>query len=194
MDNKPVYNWGRGGTMRRRCEYALDVQPPDGGPIFRTTVLSPLNVDSLRDLAVGEVVPVLFHAKERKVKFDTSDRSMSQAAAKDARRARFEAVALAAPSASSGGPTRDLPNPKADIARRAIEQAKRNGDTAAVERMTAWLAELEASGAQDRPTSPDATGGESIQERLAKLQQLRDEGLLTPDEYSVQRQRILDAI
>jgi hypothetical protein len=31
-----------------------------------------LDVDSLQDLAIGEVVPVLFHAKDAKVKVDTS--------------------------------------------------------------------------------------------------------------------------
>ena len=102
MDDKPVYTHHGGGTLRRRQEYVLDVRPPGGGPVFRTTVLSPLDVDSLRDLSVGEVVPVLYKARSKKVKFDTSDPSMSHEAAKTAQRARFEEIAHAAPGSGPG--------------------------------------------------------------------------------------------
>jgi hypothetical protein len=102
MDDKPVYTHHGGGTLRRRQEYVLDVRPPGGGPVFRTTVLSPLNVDSMRDLSIGELVPVLCRATRRKVKFDTSDPSMNHDAAKSAQRARFEEIAHAEPGSSPG--------------------------------------------------------------------------------------------
>jgi len=102
--NKPVYTKHGGGTIRRRYEYVLDVQPPGGRPMFRATVLSPLNVDKLRDLAVGEVVTVLCEAKGENVKFDTSDDSMSEAAADNARQAKFDSIAQAAPGTGSRRP------------------------------------------------------------------------------------------
>jgi hypothetical protein len=42
--------------------------------------------------------------------------------------------------------------------------------------------------------SSDTSGQDLIEQRLAKLQQLRDDGVLTPEEYSAQRQRILDSL
>jgi hypothetical protein len=39
-----------------------------------------------------------------------------------------------------------------------------------------------------------ASDEDSIEQRLAKLQQLRQEGVLSAEEYAAQRQRILDSI
>jgi hypothetical protein len=46
------------------------------------------------------------------------------------------------------------------------------------------------------PAASLAGGGdpESIEQRLAKLQKLRDDGVLTPEEFAAQRQRIIDAL
>jgi hypothetical protein len=104
MDDKPVYTHHGGGTLRRRQDYVLDVHPPAGGPVFRTTVLSPLNVDSMRDLRTGETVPVLYRARGQKVKFDTADPSLSHDAAKSAQQARFDEIAHAPPGSGSEGP------------------------------------------------------------------------------------------
>jgi Short C-terminal domain len=166
MGDKPVYTKHGGGTMRRRYEYALDVHPPDGGPVFRTTVLSPLNVDSLRDLAVGEVVPVLVHAKDEKVKFDTSDPSMSQAAADNARRARFDAVAHAAPDT---GPRRP------DLSRETL------------------LRQREKLQAAQRAREDDtATQSDDRLDRLQKLADLHDRGALNDAEFETEKAKILD--
>jgi Short C-terminal domain len=165
MGDKPVYTKHGGGTMRRRYEYVLDVHPAGGGPAFRTTVLSPLNVDSLRDLAIGEVVPVLCHAKDEKAKFDTSDPSMSQAAVNDARRARFEAVADAAPGSGGRGP---------DLSREALLRQR--------EKLRA---------AQRAQEEVPASGSDDRLDRLEKLADLHDRGVLSEAEFEAEKTKIL---
>ena len=166
MGDKPVYTKHGGGTMRRRYEYALDVHPPGGGPMFRTAVLSPLNVDSLRDLAVGEVVPVLFHAKDQKVKFDTSDPSMSQEAANDARQARFEAVAHGSPGTGSRKP---------DLSREALLRQREK---------------LQA--AQHAREGDSAAQSDDRLRRLQTLADLHDRGVLNDAAFETEKAKILN--
>jgi hypothetical protein len=58
------------------------------------------------------------------------------------------------------------------------------GNTAAVEFLKNAMQEISAAGA--------AQG--SVEERLAKLQRLRDDGVLSAEEYEAQRQRILESL
>lgn len=74
----------------------------------------------------------------------------------------------------------------------AVREARRRGDTAEVERLTTELEQLEHGNTHAR--SRNLPGAESIEQRLAKLQQLRDDGVLTPEEYTAQRQRVLDSL
>jgi hypothetical protein len=50
---------------------------------------------------------------------------------------------------------------------------------------------LRGTPSTDRPTQPSGRGA---QERLRELQQLRDEGLITTDEYQRRRTEIVDSI
>lgn len=176
MDDKPVYSHG-GGTLRRRREYVLDVHPPGGAAMFRTTVLSPLNVDSMRDLSVGEVVPVLCHAKDKKVKFDTSDPAMSHEAVKSARREQFEEIASAAPGSGPGG----ADDPGGRPVRRGPDLSKE-----------ALVRQREKLRAQQRGDD-EVSVGES-DNRLADLQklaELHDRGVLDDAEFAAEKARIL---
>ena len=178
MDNKPVYSHGD-GTLRRRQEYVLDVQPAGGGAVFRTTVLSPLNVDSMRDLSVGEVVRVLCHAKDKKVKFDTSDPSVSHQAAKSARRERFDEIASAAPGSGPGG---------ADASR--AKQVRRGPDLS----REALVRQREKLRAQQSGNDEVSLGASANRlNDLQKLADLHDRGVLNDTEFEAEKAKILDS-
>jgi hypothetical protein len=81
-------------------------------------------------------------------------------------------IAAPAPDRGSSGP-------------RAAQDAPAGGGTAAaVEFLKSAMHEVSAAGAAEG----------SVEERLAQLQRLRDEGVLSAEEYEAQRQRILQSL
>lgn len=182
LDHKAVYSKGR-GTLRRRQEYVLDVQPPGGGPVFRTTVTSPLDVNSMRDLAVGEIIPVLCRAKDTKVKFDTSDPALSYEAVKAAREERFGELANAAPG--GGAAPGSAPGAASDAvsALAAVVQMKEVRAAAKADAATGAVAGGGAKAA--------ATAGDDRLGQLEKLADLHDRGVLNDAQFEAEKSRIL---
>lgn len=210
------------GQTVKVYEYIAEVRPVDGSEPFRAVMQEPFNAIHFKAPMAGQVVRVKYNHAERgehKVKFDRDDRGTYEdlpgQADKKAVRAAHSAEAQAAWDAtlnappdsapnSSGGPASasgrsaaggqrgDQPDPQVRRARVAVREARRRGDTAEVERLTTELEQLEHGSTHAR--SRNIPGAESIEQRLAKLQQLRDDGVLTPEEYTAQRQRILDSL
>ena len=85
------------------------------------------------------------------------------------------------------------PDPRVRRARVALREARRRGDPAKVEQLTAELDELEHGSTHARAQSRSGPGAEPIEQRLAKRPQLREDGILTPEEYTAQRQHIVDS-
>jgi hypothetical protein len=76
----------------------------------------------------------------------------------------------------------------------ARREARPNRDPADVERLMAELERLEHGHTNAHSQVRSAPEAESIEQRLAKLQRLRDSGDITSEEYTTQRQRILDSL
>lgn len=207
------------GQTVKVYEYIADVRPSDGSQPFRAVVHEPFNAIHFKAPTVGQVVRVRYDHEGRdghKVKFDRSDpgtyadlpgqadkkavRTAHSPEAQAAWDATLNAHAGSAARASSGhgdGPAAEgqhgnQPDPQVRRARVAVREARRRGDTAEVERLTRQLEQLEHGSTHAR--SPNTPGAESIEQRLAKLQQLCDDGVVTPEEYTAQRQRILDSV
>src|SRR5438270_13054086 len=67
------------GSTFQSFEYVADVRPRSAAP-FRATLSERFNAIHFKQPDVGQVVPVKFHPKDQKVKFDTADPSLRQPA------------------------------------------------------------------------------------------------------------------
>jgi hypothetical protein len=186
------------GRPSSKFDVILDVFP-EGAPPFRAEArqwfyeaLAPHPEDSLR---------VRCNPEQKTVEIDLSeDRRFNpklyRSANKGEEEKRHEELLNAPPGtpAPGYGDARShgssQPDPQVRRARVALREARRSGDTAEVERLAAELNRLEHGDAPGRPRP----GPESIEQRLEKLQKLRDDGVLTPEEYTAQRHRILDSL
>ena len=198
-----------GGAKMKSYEFVADVQPAGGGAVFRTVMHEPFDERVWARPGVGDVVPAICDPKRQKAKFDTQTVTAEQKAREKTRKtedaARFDAMAKAAPGTAHGaiGSTpgsaeatashrSGQPDPQLRRARVALREARRKGDSAEVDRLTAELDALEHGNTHAH--APNASGVQPIEHRLAHLQQLHDTGVLTLEEYTAQRQRILDSL
>jgi hypothetical protein len=164
-----------GGPKLKTYDFLADVQPAGGGAMFRTVMHEPFDERHWHRPGVGAVVPVSCDPKRQKAKFDTSEASGGHKAQKEAQKraraaqaAQFDSMVNAAPGTpplstvgepeagvageSAQDPADGVRKVKADLARMLIEKAKREGNTAEVERLTARLAQLESgSGSASKP-------------------------------------------
>jgi hypothetical protein len=178
--------------------YIMDIYPEAGEP-FRAEVRNAPghSIFNLRDdLKVGETVAVECDLRSKKARLDGSDPDVrskemwaKQASEKDRREAILQQPPAPDPRSSGSGDVAIPPSggtPSAGTAggfERLLsfkEIMATRGDPAAAEAL--------------RSESSETSGQPSIEQRLARLQQLRDDGVLTPEEYSAQRQRILDSL
>lgn len=200
------------GAKMKTYDFVADVQPAAGGAVFRTVIHEPFDERVWSRPSVGDVVAVKCDPRRQKAKFDTAVDAAQKQADKEATKrervaqaAQFDAMIEAAPGTAApspatdggraaGGPHGDQPDPRVRRVRVAVREARRKGDAAEVERLTAQLEQLEHGSTLAPSPSRDSSGAESIEQRMAKLQQLSDDGVLTPDEYAAQRQRILESL
>jgi Short C-terminal domain len=181
---KTIGNDAWTGAKLQGYEYVADVQPDGPGAAFRTVMSDPFDETHWLTPRIGDVLPVKCDPGRQTAKFDTASlRARDKAQKHTARQeqeAQFDAARHAtpgeAPSESTGGASGRL------LSFKEIQAA--GGDPAAAEALRASA----------RAESSDTSGHGSIEQRLAKLQQLRDDGVLTPQEYSAQRQRVLDSL
>jgi hypothetical protein len=203
-------------------EFIADIQPDAGGPLFRATFRGPLSSTGFRAPDVGDVAPVFCDVKHQKVKFDVDDPSLRWDTGIRADRANFDAVrsgqAVSRPSvvprvdpveaemkAATEAFSAALASGQASL--EALSQAKRAGDTdavarlraasaagtAEVQRLNAEIQRLQAlrSGRSATPSQPPAAAGDPA-ERLAKLADLHDRGVLTDVELAAAKAKILE--
>jgi hypothetical protein len=203
---------GFGGSTGSRAEFVADVQPEGVAPVFRATFKGPLKEKSFRPPEVGEVVPVEFEAKSGKVQIDTSDPAFRRDAQHQREQEQFEAVASAAPgsplpkqpdmhsaladvSAAVGRMSAATTDVSETIA--AIKRARASGDLGEVERLKREFQrrsdeirspprQVPAAEASSRPAPSDRL------ERLQKLADLRDRGVLTDAEFEAEKSNILN--
>jgi hypothetical protein len=189
------------GQDRNSYEYVADVQPATGGALFRTVMTEPFDIPVwLNATIVGTTVPVKCDPKREQAKFDTkavAARNKAQKeAVKQAQQAQFDAMVNAAPGTNSpvgagalnsrgGGALADiLQQATADpegFRARMLGQAQGSGASAFV--MTPGGLAPPGTPAQG-PSTDDA-------DRLSKLADLHDRGVLTDAEFAAEKAKIL---
>ncbi|MFL6159754.1 MAG: SHOCT domain-containing protein [Marmoricola sp.] len=154
--------------------YVADVRLASG-ETFRATVKEPTIATNFWAPDIGMTVSVLVRTKDRKVKFDKDDDQMSVKAHDAAKKAAFQAAQQQPAGTAPAGPTMPVGIPDA---------------------VAAKLAQLgiDPSTPLQVFTAGPAAAEPSVTDRLSRLQGLRDAGVLTPEEYAEQRQRILDEL
>lgn len=177
--------------------YIADVRL-SSGEVFRATISEPTIATDFWSPNVRDVVSVLVKAKDRKVKFDKDDKRLSVKAYEAAQKQAFADTLNQTPGTvpSGGTPTtagtQQLPDSvAAQLAKLGIDP------TAATQVYTANAAQAQAAMAaftQAAQAAPAPSAAGAPEDRLAKLTDLRDRGLLSADEYAQQRQRILDEL
>jgi hypothetical protein len=168
----------RGNGIFVHTDELVDVRPY-GGPQQRVTIQDgPADFDHPSD---GDVRGVLYDRKNQRVKWDTSDTWPLDSAA--TRRAGGDALAstAAAPPGTPGAPWSEMPGFAGNVQSFSGEAASEMLDTlfgpGGAETIAAMKARARDQGA---PATEPA-------ERLARLQALRDSGVLTEAEYEAQR-------
>jgi hypothetical protein len=161
---------------RPHYDFVVDVRPSSGPPL-RVTIHDGPEGD-FDDPSVGDVLGVLYDPKNQHVKWDLTDPWLIDAAA-DRRSASFPPGASGpVVTTNFGGSVQYLSGAAAGEMLGALF-GPNSAETIAAMRARAHD--------QAVPAADPA-------ERLARLQALRDGGLLTEAEYEVQRQRIISAI
>jgi hypothetical protein len=158
-----------------RYDFLVDVRPFGGSPQRMTIEDGPADFDDPSD---GDVVGVLYDRKNQRAKWDSSDPWLRDSAA--ARRAGGDAE-----MAGFGGSVQSFGGSVQSFSGAAASEVL---DTLFGPGGAETIAAMKA-GARDQ-AAPAADPAE----RLARLQALRDGGILTEAEYEAQRQKIISAI
>ena len=151
-----------------RLRYLVDIQPTGGSPV-RVRLEEPKFIrGGFAQPGVGAVISVLYDPKSQKAKFDTSDPRINLSTQQSASDAAFQAAASASPGSpppvAAGNPTLDT-----GTAGEVVTALNATGITAA-----------------GPPEDPAA--------RLAKLEDLKRQGVISDAEYTAQRQRIIGEV
>ncbi|HEX3715091.1 MAG TPA: SHOCT domain-containing protein [Trebonia sp.] len=152
-------------------DFVVDVRPGSGPPVRLTIHDGPAG--DFDDPSVGDVLRVLYDAKHQHVKWDLSDPWLLDAAA-NRRAAGPPGISVA----GFGGGVQYLSGDAASEMLGALF-GPGGADT---------IAAMKARAGHDGAPAADPA------ERLARLQALRERGLLTEAEYEAQRQKIIGAI
>lgn len=176
-----------GDGLTNDFDFVADVRPAKG-TVFRTTIHTPVIATNFWPPDVGDKVLVLIDAKHGKVKFDKDDERIDYKARRAARNAKFEHTANAAPGTA-------VPS---DRMRSGLPAGMFSGDP---DQTNAAVAALRAAALQALATGNVVSLGTSIgattadpSTRLAKLESLKQLGLMNDEEYAAARQRIIDTI
>jgi hypothetical protein len=203
------------GRKFKSCEYVADVQPDGGGAVFRTVMHEPFDERVWRQPSVGDVVPVTCDPRRQKAKFDTATVTARDKARKEATKreqaAQFDVMVNALPGSTASSPVTDVQSPLADISATvsrlsgatgeisetmaAIQRARASGNLAEVERLKAEFqnrAHQNAAAARQAAAglAPQAAASDPL-ERLQKLADLHDRGVLTDAEFAAEKAKIL---
>jgi hypothetical protein len=169
-----------------RYDFLVDVRPYGGSPQRMTIQDGPADFDDPSD---GDVLGVLYDRKNQRVKWDSSDPWLRDSAAdRQAGGDAFGPGAVAPPGTLPGAPWSEMAGFAGSVQTFSGEAASEMLDSlfgpGGAETIAAMKARARDQGA---PAADPA-------ERLARLQALRDSGVLTEAEYEAQRQKIISAI
>jgi hypothetical protein len=182
--------------------FVADVRLPSG-ETFRATVREPTIATDFWAPSIGDVVSVLVRPKDRKVKFDKDDPRLSVKAYDVGKNKAFaEAQQQPAGTPVAAWTPDDLP---AALAQKLGQLGINGGGQPQVfgadsAQAQAILAALTQRGTPGIPSGtqpgiqPDASAAPTPEARLLQLKSLHERGLLTVEEYTEQRQRILDEL
>ena len=191
---------GPGGLYHSTYDYVVDVQPDSGAPTFRASLTELFHTDE-REPDVGDWARVKFRPKDNAVKFDRSAIANAATATKEASRARWDALASGEPGSGRADAPKQAASMRDEVGDRAA--AASSGSDAkrapSLKEIMKARSDPDAAAELKRRVVADASSAQaesehSIEARLGKLQELRDQGVLTPEEYAAQRQRILDSV
>jgi hypothetical protein len=158
-------------------DVVVDVVTPDTATV-RVTVHE-RRADGFRSPQVGEVVGVLFEAASQRADFDREDPRLARVAGHQASTAAYAIVG------SANGTSGTLPPVPTGFGDGLYASSTSESD----EPFFGGTPEVLAS----MHTPPGGIAADPG-ERLAKLQALKEQGLVSEDEYRVQRQRLIDTI
>ena len=167
-----------------RYDFLVDVRPYSGLPQRMTIQDGPADFDDPSD---GDVLGVLYDRKNQRVKWDSSDPWLRDSTA--ARRAGGDGFASTAAAPPGTPPVA----PWAEMAGFAGGVQSFSG-AAASEMLDSLLGPGGAETIAEMKARARDAGAPAPAERLARLQALRDSGVLTQAEYEAQRQKIISAI
>ena len=167
---------------RPRYDFVLDVRPGSGPPLRVTIHDGP--GDDFADPVAGDVLRVLYDPKNQHVKWDLSDPWLVDSAAD--RRAAAAAPFGIAPGTPGFGITGSAGSVQFLSGAAASEMLNNLFGPGGAEAIAAMKAQARGQAVPGAGSDPG--------ERLARLQALRDRGLLTEAEYEAQRQRIISEI
>jgi len=169
-----------------RYDFLVDVRPYGGSPQRMTIQDGPADMD---DPADGDVLGVLYDRKNQRAKWDGSDPWLRDSAA--ARRAGgdgFASAAAAPPGTPPGAPWPGMAGFAGGVQTFSGAAASEMLDTLLGPAGAEAIAAMKARARDQAAPAADPAG------RLARLQALRDGGVLTEAEYEAQRQEIIRAI
>ena len=175
-----------GGTGCSSREYVVDVQPAAGGPMFRTKINVQYTApedsaqNPYRRLLDGEVVPVRCDQKRQKAKFDESALRGAESTSGASGPSQFEAAASAPPGTPPQPPGAAKPTA---AGWEAVSQDGNPGDPVHAEfRVVTDPAKVSSA-------ASSAAGADPL-ERLQKLADLHDRGVLTDAEFAAEKAKL----
>jgi hypothetical protein len=179
-----------GNGLGNDLAFLADIRP-ESGDAFRATIESPLPANNFWPPEVGATVSVLFNAKHE-VKFDKDDDRTSVKAqwlATHPKHPRFEADVYGAPGRGRGATV----NPGSDARSAIAPPIAGAAGVVSIEAIRAAAVQSIASGNVVNLAGGPARDAGDPAARLAKLEALKQQGLMTDDEYAAARQHIIDA-
>ena len=188
IERRPLRRSTSGDGLTNDLEVVAEVHPASGDA-FRATVKSPLPAVNFWPPEIGETVSVLFDSKHN-VKFHKDDPRTDVKARRAARSARFDDAANGTPQSQPGSPFAATNPARTDIA--SLLSAGARG--ANLDAIRAAAMRAIAGGTAVNFSGRPASAPEDPAARLAKLESLKQQGLMTDDEYTAARQHIIDAI
>ncbi len=168
-----------------RYDFLVDVRPYNGSPQRMTIEDGPADFDDPSD---GDVLGVLYDRKNQRVKWDTSDPWLRDAAAAGRAGGDGFAPTSPAPGTPPGAPWSEMAGFAGSVQSFSGDAASEILGTLFGPGGAETIAAMKARAREQAAPAADPT------ERLARLQALRDGGVLTEAEYEAQRQKIISAI
>jgi hypothetical protein len=207
IDRKLVPTGNATTSTPAKHAYVVEIQPPDGKP-FRVEIDDPMiRMLSYRGAQIGETVAVLVDFKREKAKLDTHDaarRGDDPFASGRASNERFAAsLAGTKPGASDASARVDMVAAlrmlDAQVASGSITQEQyQTARREAIHQATGVPSAAQESGVGDHGaalTNDEPVGSQAPAEvvgELAKLADLKTQGLLTDAEFTVAKQKLLE--